>query len=387
MKKVFFATRVRGFFKHLFINEKIEYEIMNKTNGFYEINGKKRKVLTKIAKSRLLDWLGVIQVIKCSNEGSDINGSFNRFLDSDKPYFIYLENPTALYHYRLGRRKSWFGNKKISKNLNDKQLKAIVCMSQACCDTFDLVCGKWQGQEDNKRVIYPLVPKNKLVSEVLISERTAKEEIRLLFIAQGIRFLSKGALEVIEAFKRLQDDNRNITLTMITSIKDVDESLINTLRNTKKIKLLDFTLTYEQLEEVYADSTILLQPTSDESFGMTILEGMKAGLPVIATKLYAIPEMVKDDVNGYLTDPQWWFFDKNNIPNPRVWNNRRKTIYSGSIDDKITQFLYEKISFLDDNRDILKRMSIESYRIANSSPFSEETIVESWNLLLRSLEE
>lgn len=31
-------------------------------------------------------------------------GSFNRFLKTDKPYFIYLENPLALYHYSIKRK-------------------------------------------------------------------------------------------------------------------------------------------------------------------------------------------------------------------------------------------------------------------------------------------
>ncbi|MBM7702306.1 glycosyltransferase family 4 protein [Metabacillus iocasae] len=385
MKKIFFATRVRGFFRHLFSNEKMEYEIINNYKGFYELNSRKRRIITKIAKSSLFDFLGVIQIIKCNNKEGDINGSFNRFLDSDKSYFIYLENPTALYHYKLGRGKSILGKKRISKYLNDKNLKAIVCMSQACYNTFDDVCGNWKKGDEMKKVIYPLVPRNNLVSEQSIDQRVENEEVHLLFIAQGIRFLSKGALEVIEAFKRLRADGRAVNLTMITSIEDVDDNLINSIRKMENIKLLDFTLSYEQMEKIYAESTILLQPTSDESFGLTILEGIKAGLPVLATKLYAIPEMVNDGFNGYLTDPQWWFFDNNNIPNPKVWNHREETIYSGKIDDKIIQFLYEKISHLDDNRDTLKQMSLNSLKVANSDSFNEEKIILEWNNLFNSL--
>lgn len=385
-KKVFFATRARGFFKHLFANENIEYEFINK-NGFYELNGRKRKMIYNIAKSKLFDQLGVIQVIKVKNKDGDINGSFNRFLDSDKPYFIYVENPTALYHYSLERKKSIIGKRIISKKLGGKeQLKAIICMSQACYNTFDEVCGEWQGKEELKQVIYPLVPKNVHVNESKIKEKAQNSEINLLFIAQGGRFVSKGGLEVIKAYENLREEGRNVNLTLVTSIKEIDVEILKIITSNKQIKLLDFNLSYNELEKLYANSTLLLHPTSDDSFGLTILEGMKAGLPIISTHLYAISEMVLDGVNGYLTEPKWWFFDENNLPNPEVWNNRGETIQSTVTDDRIVSFLKEKISYLDENRDLLCKMALNSLKIANSKPFDEETIIESWNRLLKDID-
>lgn len=383
MKKVFFATRARGFLNHVFKCNEIEFNFIIDNKNIYELNNQKRKILSWIARSPVFDWLGIIQRINAKNKLGIINGSFNRFLKSDKPYFIYLENPTALYHYKLNRKKSLLGKSNINRYLNDTNLKAIICMSKACCDTFEQVCGHFEGQ---KKVIYPYVPSNGYVNELQISQRAESSDINLLFISQGIRFLSKGGLEVIDAFKLLCLERNNINLTIVTSIKDVDEKLINEIREIPKVRLLDFQLSYEEMEDLYSKSTILLQPTSDESFGLTILEGMKAGLPVIATRLYAIPEMVKDGENGYLTNPHWWFFDKNNIPNSKVWNHREQTLYSGKKNDELIQFLYQKISFLDDHRDILNRMSLKSYEIANSSPFSKESIIQSWNSTLKSIE-
>lgn len=89
-------------------------------------------------------------------------------------------------------------------------------------------------------------------------------ELKLLFIAQGIRFISKGALEVIEAYNRVGKLHINVTLTMITSLSDVDNSLLN--KGDEGITLLDFNFSYKQMESLYVNSTILLQPTSDDSF-------------------------------------------------------------------------------------------------------------------------
>lgn len=386
MKKVFFATRARGFFKHLFASKDINYNFEYNKSTLYELNNSSRKFLSKLVRSKLFDILGIIQVIKVENKKAVINGSYNRFLKSTKPYFIYVENPTALYHYSLDRNRSKLGKIKVKKLLNDKNLKAIICMSKACYDTFDTVCGVINYENTIKDIIYPLVPKNRLVTREVIESRCKNNEINLLFIAQGIRFVSKGGLEVIEAFDRLVYDGRNVNLTMVTSIKDLDDDILKRIKNNKKINLLDFNLSFEEMENLYAKHTILLQPTSDDSSPLTILEAIKAGLPIIATRLYSIPEMVNDGVNGYLTDPKWWFFDKNHVPNPDVWNNRKSTLYSKKVSNRIVNFIYEKVSYLDENRGILTKMSYNSYKTGNSKPFNEDTIVNSWNKLLSSIE-
>ena len=99
-----------------------------------------------------------------------------------------------------------------------------------------------------------------------------------------------------------------------------------------------------------------------------------------------IPEIVEDGINGYLCDPHYWFFDENNIPNPKIWNNRRNTIYSGNKSDKIINFLVNAISKLNNNRDILEQMSLASFEKANKAPFDQTYIIDQWNELIIELQ-
>lgn len=377
MKKIYFATRVRGFFKHLFNEKNIKWTIVGNKDT-YEINSSNRKLISKLVRGKLLDYLGIIQVKKCRQESADMYGSFNRFLNADKPYFIYLENPTALYHYSLGRAESYLGKRNILNRLNDKNLKSVVCMSKACYETFDKLCGV-SDNELSKHIVYPYVPENRHIDEEKIIQRCKEKHIELLFISQGIRFISKGGLEVVEAFKKLRKNNTNINLTIITSQKDIDESIIENIKEIEGINMLEFGFSYNELEKIYSNSTILLHPTSDDSFGLTILEAMKSGLPIISTDLYAIPEMVKDGVNGFLTEPKFWFFDKKNMPNKEVWNNRNSTIYSTEISIDLVNFIYDRVLLLNNDRDILLSMSKKSYFISNEAPFSTEYIINQWN--------
>ncbi len=380
MYKIFFATRARGFFKHLMNEQKIKWKIVSQ-DSLYEVNSKKRIFLSKVFRSKFFDFLGIINVKKCNRKDVDGYLSFNRFLNTNLPYIIYLENPTALYHYSLNRKKSILGKKIISENLENKNLKTIICMSKACYSTIDSVCGEVCSSTDLK-VIYPLVPKNQLINEEKIKMKSTESELKLLYISQGIRFVSKGGLEVIESFKQLKELNMEISLTIITSIEDLNSELVEKVKNIDGISLINFSFSYSELEHIYSTHHILIHPTSDDSFGLTVLEAMKAGLPVISTRLYAIPEMVEEGINGFLIEPKYWFFDENNIPNPKVWNNRRNTIYSQEIDSKIVNFIKEKIYTLAENRKLLEEISLNSYRKSNRAPFDEETIIKQWNSVL-----
>lgn len=382
--RILFATPLRGFWKHLLNCNAFHAEFEYSSRNFYELNGKKQKIIKGVARWRIFDWFGVIRSIKVRKTGVDAYGSYNRFLQADKPYFIYVENPTALYHYRLGRKNSFWGNKRIIKLMNDDHLKALVFMSMACEKTFERVCIKVPSGCMIKQ-IYPFVPENSNVTENIIRERCV-QNIKLLFIAQGVRFLSKGALEVIEAFVRLRKKcNIDITLTMVTSLVDADKKTTELIKETDGVSLFDFVFDFNGMQKLYSTHTILLIPTSDDSFPLTILEAMKSGLPIIGTSLYAIPEMVKEGVNGFLTDPAWWFFNKDNIPNPSVWNNRKRTIYSGERNERIVDFIYEKVALLDSDRDLLFQMSNNSLKMSQSAPFGSAYIVSQWNKLFEEL--
>lgn len=376
-----FATRLRGFFKHLLSLETINAQIVSESSSIYELNSKFTKLKNAIGRSPLFDWLGYIQILRPKIANCDIWGSFNRFLNVDKPYFIYVENPTALYHYRLNRNKFFLGRRRVSQALKNPQLRALVFMSKAAETTFDTVCGI-PSETCIKMQIYPVVPSNPFVNVTMIGARSKKRELNLLYIAQGKRFISKGGLEVMEAFRVISERNAHIHLHIITSIDDLQNGIVSKITTLQNVQLSDFKYSFEELQKIYAESHIILQPTSDESFGLTVLEGIKAGLTVLASRLYAIPEMVDDEWNGYLCNPHYWFFDNNNIPNSEVWNHRQRTIYAGNVSNEIVAFLIDKIEYLYGHRDELNRMSVNSYIRSNEVPFSVSYISNQWNQLI-----
>jgi L-malate glycosyltransferase len=56
------------------------------------------------------------------------------------------------------------------------------------------------------------------------------------------------------------------------------------------------------MNQFLAVSDILLLPSELESFGLVALEAMACQVPVVATRVGGIPEVVRDGIDGYLHD-------------------------------------------------------------------------------------
>lgn len=367
--KIKFVSNVRGFFNHLsdLGSTEVEFELRKQT---YEVSSKTHKLASKVIRSPFGDFFGIIQSLKNFDNENVVIGSFNRFVKTEKPYFIYVENPTALYHYSLNRPHTYFGNRKFNKLLSDSNLKELVFMSKAAMESSEQV---WNRKISiPKQVIYPYVPQNRFAEMRL---KNNIKPLKLLFVAQGSRFVSKGAPEVLEAAKILEGVAE---FTVITNQKSIPEPLLDKIAQLKNLNLYEFNKSYAEMEKIYAEHDILIYPTSDDSSALTVLEAIKAGMVVIGSNLYAIPEMVENGKNGFLTNPKWSFFDQDNIPNPKVWNNRESTIHSIDADSRIVGFLVDRVLEVNKNRDRLFEMSQFSLKKANSYPFDRDTIIKQW---------
>ncbi len=64
-----------------------------------------------------------------------------------------------------------------------------------------------------------------------------------------------------------------------------------------------FVETSGDLPGLYRLAAVFVTASEIETQGLVILEAMASGLPVVAVKATCIPELVQDDVNGYLSQP------------------------------------------------------------------------------------
>ncbi|MGD9948954.1 MAG: glycosyltransferase family 4 protein [Desulfobulbus sp.] len=151
-------------------------------------------------------------------------------------------------------------------------------------------------------VVHPAIRK---VPENWINYNT--DRINILFSGD---FFRKGGINVIDVFEEIQVEYKHVNLILCCD-ENLDFNIQNVdikneyLRKIKKNRKIDFRGRIprkEMLHNVLPQTDIFLLPTYAEAFGYTILEAMAYGIPVISTKISAIPEMIEHEKSGYLID-------------------------------------------------------------------------------------
>ena len=111
-------------------------------------------------------------------------------------------------------------------------------------------------------------------------------------LVKACTYLDRGSFEV--EFAGSVESDEAYYVSVLDMIK------MNNLSDSIKIS---GELSPENLASAYMKADILVHPASWEAFGMSILDGMWYGLPVIASDIAAIPELVRHGENGILTPP------------------------------------------------------------------------------------
>lgn len=123
--------------------------------------------------------------------------------------------------------------------------------------------------------------------------------IKLIFVGKLIK--RKGVVDLLKAFKTVRKELPEAELYIIGR-KDEKSDYFKEVQKyiTEGVKFTD-VVSEEELIRHYRDATLLVHPPLYEAFGMTLIESMSSGTPVVATKVGGIPEVVGD--KGILTEP------------------------------------------------------------------------------------
>lgn len=106
--------------------------------------------------------------------------------------------------------------------------------------------------------------------------------------------------DVLHSFHILQKDVPARLLMIGTGA--MLRSARNMTRELGISKRVHFVGSVEQVGELLAQLDLFLLPSETESFGLSALEAMASGVPVIATRTGGLPEVVEDGVSGLLFD-------------------------------------------------------------------------------------
>ncbi|HUA13296.1 MAG TPA: glycosyltransferase family 4 protein [Candidatus Sulfotelmatobacter sp.] len=134
-----------------------------------------------------------------------------------------------------------------------------------------------------------------------------KEEVRqtdILFVGRVEKSSEwKGIDLLLEAVKEISQTNREIKLNIVGE-GDALNFYKNKTRemNIQKNVIFSGALKGQDLVKAYNNTKVLVLPskTSAESFGGVLIEAMACETPVVGSNIGGIPNVIIDDVNGYL---------------------------------------------------------------------------------------
>lgn len=115
----------------------------------------------------------------------------------------------------------------------------------------------------------------------------------------------KGVKYLIEAMNSIRQRDTKASLVLVG---DGEER--QSLEVLTKELSLEESVTFigrvpnEKIPEYMAASDVLVLPSLSESFGIVNLEAMASGLPVVASKVGGLPEIIEDGENGFLVEPK-----------------------------------------------------------------------------------
>jgi glycosyltransferase involved in cell wall biosynthesis len=100
---------------------------------------------------------------------------------------------------------------------------------------------------------------------------------------------------------------------------------------------------HAEIPNYYAGADVYVNPSFYESFGMSIIEAMAAGLPVVATRAGAVSDLISDGHNGLLVDTANPVAIANAVGNLFSNAGLRNSITTAASETVCTQFSWETI--------------------------------------------
>jgi len=123
----------------------------------------------------------------------------------------------------------------------------------------------------------------------------------LLFIGRMLAL--KGLDVLIDSFARIiQEIDAHLVLAGAGNFEPWKKRLLRKNIPESKYTFLG-RVPYYKIPFLYPLASVFTLPSYSESFPLTILEAMSCGIPVVATDVGGIPEMIENGVNGFLIKP------------------------------------------------------------------------------------
>jgi len=239
---------------------------------------------------------------------------------------LFLPNhiPYVLTEHSTFNRRRSVKIFKILDNFIYSRYSKIICISKSVQNSLI----KWVPKIKEKIEIIP----NGIPMNSKSNNNPIIKKYDVLFVGRLIQ--QKGINFLLEAVIILQKKYKKIIRGAIVGDGPLKKELIKMCEELKIKDSVEFLGLQRDVDQIMRSSRVLVLPSRQEGFGLVLLEAMKNKLPIIATNVEGIPEIITDGDEGILVPKE----------NPKILANSINRILEDSeLRDQFIQNAYKKV--------------------------------------------
>ena len=236
-----------------------------------------------------------------------------------KKSIIYL----FTLHNTFNRRRSIKIFKIIDGLIYNRYAK-IICISKQVQNSLI----KWVPKIKEKIEIIPDgIPMNSKSNDNPLMKKYDALFVGRLVQQKGVNFL-------LEAVNILQKKYKKIIRVAVVGEGPLKKELIKICEELKIKDSVEFLGFQRDVDQIMRSSRVLVLPSLWEGFGLVLLEAMKNKLPIIATNVGGIPEIITDGHEGILVPKE----------NPKILaNSINRLLENSKLRNQFIQNAYKKV--------------------------------------------
>jgi glycosyltransferase involved in cell wall biosynthesis len=179
-----------------------------------------------------------------------------------------------------------------------QRLKLVVTNSQFTANTIKKTYPK---AASRVRLCYKSVDMERYREIFKKREETPTDPERQVILFVGSNMIRKGVPDLIRSAPGVIKEHPKARFVIVGNDKSVDnlKVLCSDLKVDQKFEFAGWR-SQADLLDYYRQATLFIMPSLTEALGVTFLEAMAAGVPVIGTNVGGIPEIIRHGVNGLL---------------------------------------------------------------------------------------
>ncbi|MDP3941940.1 MAG: glycosyltransferase family 4 protein [bacterium] len=203
---------------------------------------------------------------------------------------IFTSHHTYWQQYHYVKGEHWKKIFYILEKISYQKVNKIISVSN---DTRKVLIDRYG--IDNKRITY--IPNGIHTGESFSKKSESEQLSNILYVGRIDK--RKGTDFLVKSMKPIHKKNPGIVLYIVGEGKDKKTLETYSKQNNLPIKFLGY-LPDSDINELYKKISVQIVPSIFEGFGITVLEGMARGIPIIATEVDGIKSIIKNNSTGIL---------------------------------------------------------------------------------------